>query len=494
MRPRSRVLLLSGCLIATFAVAGVPLHSAADPEAAERQYRVARRLAAEGSPEAAAALRRVVELDPAGPLADDAMLDEALLLGVPRWPEELDRQGPQDVVAAAELLDELLEHFPRADRSIDALFYRALLRLEPGPGYDASAARVELIEIAGRREAAEWATNARYVRAWLDEQQGRHDRANAAYQRVVLDAPGSPAGSRACVGLGRVLLGEGHYAEAARWLQQAIERGALREPVAEPLRELAVRLLLGGPVPGSASRVVVSTGMKTLAGMAATPDGGALIGERRSGSVQRLDSGGTLRDEWTVPKLQALAVGPSNVGYAVGAGGLYRLLPGRDAEPLATLGEYAQTPALAVDGLGGVWLLDRRGSRIGRLEPDRGEVTTFWEEEGVRLDSLLWDGRRLLTIDTKGRAVRVVERDGSSRLAGPGREQKPDALAVDPAGRVAVLDAKIGQLYWIGPAGRGAGSFSTSSVGIDRPGPIGVGPDGALLLFDQSNGSWVRLP
>ena len=49
-------------------IAATPL-VASDPAAAKRQYRVARRLAAEGSPDAAAALRRVVELDPRGSLA-----------------------------------------------------------------------------------------------------------------------------------------------------------------------------------------------------------------------------------------------------------------------------------------------------------------------------------------------------------------------------------------------------------------------------------------
>jgi len=49
-------------------LASVSPAQAGDSAEAERQYRIARRLAAEGSPEAAAALRRVIEIDPDGPL------------------------------------------------------------------------------------------------------------------------------------------------------------------------------------------------------------------------------------------------------------------------------------------------------------------------------------------------------------------------------------------------------------------------------------------
>ena len=67
---------------------------------AEAQYRVARRLAAEGAAGAAAALDRVVALDPQGPLADDALLDRAALLGLPRWPEQRGHLGADGVSAA----------------------------------------------------------------------------------------------------------------------------------------------------------------------------------------------------------------------------------------------------------------------------------------------------------------------------------------------------------------------------------------------------------
>ena len=59
-------------------VAATAQVSARDRADAEREYRVARKLLADGSDEARAALRRVAALDPGGALADDALVDLAL--------------------------------------------------------------------------------------------------------------------------------------------------------------------------------------------------------------------------------------------------------------------------------------------------------------------------------------------------------------------------------------------------------------------------------
>ena len=94
--------------------------AAADAAGAERQYRVARRLAAEGSPDAAAALQKVIELDPEGRLADDALLEQALLEPLPRWPEGLGRIDADAARRALGLIDRLLTQVPRGDRVPEA--------------------------------------------------------------------------------------------------------------------------------------------------------------------------------------------------------------------------------------------------------------------------------------------------------------------------------------------------------------------------------------
>jgi len=60
-----------------------------DPVAAEKQYRLAQRLGADRSRDAAAAFEKVVALAPDGPLADDALVELACLSGSPDWPEDV---------------------------------------------------------------------------------------------------------------------------------------------------------------------------------------------------------------------------------------------------------------------------------------------------------------------------------------------------------------------------------------------------------------------
>ena len=118
---------------------------AADPAAAERQYRIARRLVAEGSSEARTALEKVIELDPVGSLADDATVEKALLLGVPRWPEELGRIEIREAQEALALVSWVAQELSGSDRALEARHLRALLLLEPLPFHDASEARLDLI-------------------------------------------------------------------------------------------------------------------------------------------------------------------------------------------------------------------------------------------------------------------------------------------------------------------------------------------------------------
>jgi hypothetical protein len=69
---------------------------------------------------------------------------------------------------------------------------------------------------------------------------------------------------------------------------------------------------------------------------------------------------------------------------------------------------------------------------------------------------------------------------------------RPTALAVDPAGRIGVLDAKAGVVVFTTvTAARGSSSvFAFAAVGVERPVAIGLGLDGSLHLFDASGAGW----
>ena len=68
------------------------------------------------------------------------------------------------------------------------------------------------------------------------------------------------------------------------------------------------------------------------------------------------------------------------------------------------------------------------------------------------------------------------------------RRASPIALAVDPVGRVGVLDPKAGVVIFA-LAGE-AEAFVFSAAGVEQPVGIGLGGDGALHLFDQEGGGW----
>ena len=155
----SRVALVVACTLALAALSG---DARADRRAAENQYRVARRLAAQRSPEAGAALRRVVELDPKGPLADDALLDLADLEGVPLVPEQLGRVSLAAARRALAVLEELLRDHDSADRATEARIRRALLMLEPLPIRNATEARVDLLGVATAGSGDDLSPLARY--------------------------------------------------------------------------------------------------------------------------------------------------------------------------------------------------------------------------------------------------------------------------------------------------------------------------------------------
>jgi hypothetical protein len=71
---------------------------------------------------------------------------------------------------------------------------------------------------------------------------------------------------------------------------------------------------------------------------------------------------------------------------------------------------------------------------------------------------------------------------------------RPGALAVDPTGRVAVLDSRAGEVLLTDASGAEVGQFLTAALGLTRPAALTYGLDGVLHLFDESSGTWVRRP
>jgi hypothetical protein len=416
---------------------------------------------------------------------------------LPEWPEDIGGLDPALATAALGRLGQPPREPLDQERAAEARYRAALLRLEPLPLRDESAARADLVAVATASASSVWAARARYALAWLREQRGEHERALAAYQRLVIDEPDGEVGLRARVGAARVLLRTGIAGRAARWLQEAMDGGVSAATGAGPWRELAVRALLREGGAGSErqdSWTRTATAVPSVVGLAALAGGGVILGDRRGGRVVELDGGGKPVETWELSDLQAVAVDPRGRRYAVADGFVHRLDDAGAITRIAAIGEFGAVSAVAVDSLRTFWLLDRKGHRIGRIDPGDRAPRTVWESRGERLVGLCWDHGRLVAGEPREHRVVALNPDGTREVLASEETLRPAAVAVDPSGRIAVLEAPGRALRFYTAAGLPAGSSSLGADADTRAVAVAVAADGAVHLFDEASQAWLRLP
>jgi hypothetical protein len=298
--------------------------------------------------------------------------------------------------------------------------------------------------------------------------------------------------------LARLALRDGNHGEASRWLLRSAMAGAPDELYGAALNELAARMVLIESGRGIAFTTPLpelwNTGIGSLLGMAATPDGGVLLADGKTRQITRLGADGRVAGQWPLVDVFALAVGPFGKAFVAAGDTIYLLETDRSPRSVASLGEFGPPAAMALDGTGRIWLLDRKGTRIGKVEPGAQAVSSFTEVERRKLAALGWDGRRLVALDTREGVALAIELDGGVSVITAEPLPKPAALAVGPAGHVALLDNKTDAIYLFDSTGRRLGSFAWESAGVQRPTAIGLGFDGSITLFDEANKRCVRLP
>ena len=465
----------------------------ADRRAAENQYRVARRLAAQRSPEAGAALRRVVELDPKGPIADDALLDLADLEGVPLIPEQLGGIDLDAARRALAVLEELLRDHPSGDRVTEARIHRALIKLEPLAIQDIAEARVDLLGIATMGDQ-DWSPLARYCVAWLDERQGKLGRARAAYGRLVLDAADRPVAVLSRVGLGRTAMRAGDFGDASRWLQEALVLGPPVDAGAAGLRELAVRGLLrsaGGVGWNASGAGRTETGVKNPGTLIRLAGGDRVVIDRKAARVLRFSADGRPVTEWPIDEIDALTADEFGRLFVATGDRILRLVDDK-AVPAVSIAGTAPVEAMAVDSDGGFWLLERKGERLVRIDA-AGQVAVMWEGRPERLLEIAWDGLRIVALEGRSERLMTIEPDGDTTVFNQLGFGKPVRISTDPAGQIAVLDTRHAQVVLVGPSGAVRDRVSTDALGIDRPAAIGLGLDGSLDVMSGSGGVLVSV-
>ena len=470
----------------------------ADPAAADRQYRLAQRLSADGSQDAAAAFEKVVALAPHGPLVDDALVDLSRLVGSPDWPEDLAALDAKRAASAKSTLEKVLNAHADGDRVLEARYRLALIRLAPLPGRDAARARQDLLALASNPSTERWVIASRYALGFLDEQEGATDRAAGAFARIVVERPESDVAPRARAGFARTLLATEHFGDGAGWLQEAIEGGAPPAVHAEAHRELALREVLrerdktrrwaavASPLP-----VIATTRGATF--LATAADGRLVVFDRKSGALQIYDAKGAASPPVPLVDVTALATDPFGRDFVATKDELLRWDATGPAVVLA-LGSFDSPAAIAVDASGTVWIADRKGDRVARWALGTPAPVVVRESKGVGVAALAVLGGRVIAAEEKtGRLVDVAG-TGAGTAFGTATFRRPIALAVDAAGRISVLDEKAGTVTRLAPSGDVRDTLALAAGGVSRPLALAAAQDGAVRILDGSTGAIAVAP
>jgi len=486
-------------LVATLAlVRAAEAQDVPDPAAAQRQYRLAQRLGADRSPDAAAAFAKVVALAPAGPLADDALVDLACLSGLPDWPEDVAMLDTARATAAIASLEKVVTGFPDGDRAPEARYRLALIRLAPIAGRDAGRARRDLIELAASPSPHQWIAAARYALGVLDEQSGATARAGGAFARVTVEQPGSDVAPRARAGFGRALLVQGEFGLAAGWFQEAIATGAPPGVQAEALRELSMREVLRERIPerrwgAITAPLAVTPTTRGASLLASAANGRLVVFDRKSETLQAFDAKGLAAPAVPLADVTALATDPYGRVFVATKDTLLRW-DGAGMTTLLGLARIGAPAAIAVDASGTVWIADKRGDRVERWTPGTAASVVVHESKGAGVAALAVAGGRVLAAEAKTGRIIILGGPGSEAVFGTTTLRRPVALAVDAAGRVSVLDEKAETVTRFTPSGQVSDVLPLGVSGVSRPLALAVDADGAVRILDGSTGAVAVAP
>jgi hypothetical protein len=469
------------------------------PAAAERKYRVAQRLGADGSAEAPAAFEKVVALAPRGPLADDALVDLARLRGAPDWPEELGALDAERAGQARRSLETVVNDYADGDRVVEARYRLALVGLAPIPGRDAGRARQDLIALASDPSGTRWVVAARYALGVLDEQAGDQARAAGAYARILIERPDGEVAARARAGFGRTLLGDERFGLAAGWFQEAIEDGVPPVLRAVEQRELALREVVRERVPARRWGALTTKlgGVPTARGaslLAAAPDGRLVVYDRKTEALQMFDAQGTGAAPLPMQDVTAVATDAYGRVFAAAKDKLLRW-DASGPTVLSSLAAFESPAAIAVSASGSIWIADRKGDRIGKWTPGMAAPVLVVESKGAGVAALVSAGRRVIAAEEKtGRLVAIDDAGAESVFAPAAAFRRPTALCRDAAGRIAVLDEKADTLTRLTPKGQVSDTLALTARGVSKPLALAAAPDGAVRILDGATGAVLAAP
>ena len=195
----------------------------------------------------------------------------------------------------------------------------------------------------------------------------------------------------------------------------------------------------------------VTAEIKQPLGVGAGPDGSAYVADSGNGIVRRIDTAGTIT---------TVAGTPSVAGY------------GGDGGP-ATAARLNFPTAVAVDGFGNLYIVDRGNNRVRKVTPS-GTISTI---AGTGAAGYSGDGGPAASAALNAPATVTVDGLGDVYIADAGNNR---VRVVNPLGLISTI------------AGTGAAGYSGDggpaiAAALSSPYQLAFGPTGTLYIADRNN-------
>ena len=468
----------------------------------ERQFRAARDLERSGQIQQAEEIyRQIVDSRPGSDRADDALLALARIA----WPvDRADRLAADSsplasIISARSSLELLRKSYPGGDAAAEGLWRLALTYLVPDPrAWRPEEAAALLTTLPVLYPEAPEVPGSLALAAELDVTAGRASRASELAFRIVADWPHDPSAAHAWIVMGRVDFAAGRFDDALSDFAAA-RRAAVEDEGGAALHALELSTLVDRAAyassragdayrPDRAARALPDK----VSDLACDADGRLLASLPREDTVIVVGAGGEVVerrpfvgpsavavDAWgrpwvareaglttpsgdpvpVPPKTRIDSIAPVDPGTVWVVDGrarqVLRAAVGAGVSAKARLPERATPVRVAPVEDGGAWVLTERPSTLVRIGFDGLPRSTIRLEELVREPVDLERDRlgHLYVLDRRALAVLVLGEDGRLvhriELARPdGGVTRPEAIAVDGSGAVAVYDGREKRIFW----------------------------------------------
>lgn len=474
---------------------------AQDP-AAERLYREASRMEDAGDQEGALEeLLLLVQQFPQDRLAPQALLQAVEL-----------RAGRGDTAGAYSVLKRLLDDYPRSPEAAAGFVLQGRLREQEAKSTadldearaswrrvpllygkesfpdlpsrseaqvrsgemslllgDPSTAASELLAVVEDEPVNRWTDRARVGLAWSWIYLQRWQAAAEVLRHVSIeDAPGTSALDAAMAQRAR---------QEADQLLALIQRVHLRPQIGEQPWTTVSRFPQGG------------NPLRQPEGVAAGADGSSLVTDGKSKSVLMLDAKGRLTESATLDDMRRPAWSEGRWPYVVTDAEIRLPFHGernRFLEPRPDRERQLDNMQAAERDVFGKWYVLAKGWKsVLAFETSRRGREVLAKDRPAFVDLAQDAQGRIYLLDSKSKQVQRLDRDGNyDGVVLQGNWRRPQALALDPLGRLYVLDRADNTLHIFSQEGRHQQTLGpTFAGGIELRSAVDVAVDGSGRIF-----------